>query len=145
MELKEIDEKLAELKALRRQAEKKKIEDFKIAALANIGRCFVINEKEYVKVIGVPQECNTKTGIEFNRYQYPAFFIKDLNLPRSLYGFPNLIEPFFEYGILFSGAWGEGRDLLGTTYREITEEEFAEKFCEAVLRLKVEILGEEQW
>lgn len=142
MELKEIDDKLAELKTLRRQVEKKKIEDFKIAALANIGRCFIINEKEYAKVIGVPQEYNTKTGIEFNRYQYPAFFLKDLNYLHSPDGLPELP---FEYGTLFSGAWGEGRDLLGTTYREITEEEFAEKFCEAILRLKVEILGEEQW
>lgn len=127
MTLEEIKAKYSELNhqdcALRskmRELEEQKREIFKEQAKENIGRCFIIDNKTYVKVINIPQEAWYKSGINFNEYQYPALYIKPgHNVP-------------FEEDDLFSGAWGVGSDPFKTEYKEITQEEFNQKFEEVL-------------
>lgn len=120
MTVKEIDKQIQELQIIRQKLERQEIADYKIEAEKNVGRCFIINGYTYVKVIGIPQEKNTMTGIIFNRYQYPALFLKKQFTE-------GVITPFTE-GNLFSAAWGEGIDLRGRTYKEISKEEFNVEF-----------------
>lgn len=117
MTVKEIDKQITELRNLRYEAEKNEIAEFKEKAKTNIGRCFLINEATYVKVIDIPQEIPTMTGFNFNRYQYPALFLRNKKHP-------------FEFDDLFSAAWGEGNNVLDTDYKEISKEEFQTKFDE---------------
>ena len=55
MNIKEINKQIHELERQHRELEKKEIEEFKLEAVNNVGRCFIINGK-YAKVIDIPQE-----------------------------------------------------------------------------------------
>lgn len=126
MTIKEIDVQISALKQQRAKLEKQEREIFKKQALNNVGRCFIIDGKQYVKVIDIPQEQWYIAGCHFNEYQYPALYLgKD----------PEIIEhniiPFYE-DTLFSAAWGVGHDMLHE-YKEITPEEFNAEF-EKILR-----------
>lgn len=72
--IKDIDQQIMELKALRRELYLKEIVEFKEHAAANVGRCFIVDGR-FAKVIGVPQEEHTMASIDFNKYQYPALFL----------------------------------------------------------------------
>ncbi len=123
MTLKEIDDKILELKQLRKELEKQRRKEFQENAQKNVGRCFKINGREYAKVIDVPQEEWTKTHYTFNEFQYPAVFLTDETIP-------------FEESTLFSGAWGVGTNTPWETYEEITTEEFEAEFEKRVNKLR---------
>ena len=72
MTIKEINKKIYELECQRRELEEKEIEEFKLEAVNNVGRCFIVNGK-YAKVIDIPQEEWDMSGnCHYNKYQYPA-------------------------------------------------------------------------
>lgn len=123
MTLKEIDDKILELKQRRHELEKLERKEFQKNAQKNVGRCFKINGCKYAKVIDVPQEQWTRTHYMFNEYQYPALFLTNDTIP-------------FEEDTLFSGAWGVGHNDPWTTYEEITQEEFAEAFEKRINKLR---------
>lgn len=123
MTLREIDEQIAVLRSQRHELEKQEIDEHRKSARQHIGRCFKINGSRYVKVIDVPPVMHTKTGINYNRYQYPALYLgHEVNFETRR----KSLVPFYE-DKLFSAAWGEGDDFLNT-YEEITTEEFATEF-----------------
>ena len=127
MTLKEIDDKILELKQRRHELEKLERKEFQKNAQKNVGRCFKINGCKYAKVIDVPQEQWTRTHYIFNEYQYPALFLTNDTIP-------------FEEDTLFSGAWGVGNNDPWTTYEEITQEEFAEEFEIRIQKLREKFL-----
>lgn len=133
MTVEEINAKIQELRNLCYEAEKKEIESFKKDAKKNVGRCFIVNGSQYVKVIDVPREKATMTGISFNQYQYPALYLTTKLDPDD-------IVPFSE-DTLFSGAWGEGCDSPGDTYQEITMEEFDTEFNRRINEFKNVVLN----
>lgn len=115
--IKDIDQQIMELKALRRELYLKEIAEFKERAAANVGRCFIIDGR-YAKVLDVPQEEHTRTSIDFNKYQYPALFLtSDI---REL-------VPFYE-DTIFSGYWGDGHDPLHSSVQEISNEDFEKEY-----------------
>ena len=115
MTIKEIDKQIQELKNQRSKLEKQERKQFEEQAKSNIGRCFIINGKQYVKVINIPQdEWDLSGHRHYNSYQYPALYLSDE------------LVPFYE-DTLFSGAWGIGNSH-GETYKEITPEEFNSEF-----------------
>lgn len=122
MTVKEIDSQILKLKNQRFELEKKEREEFKEKAKVNIGRCFKVGNA-FAKVIDVPQEVVTMTGVHFNEYQYPALYIDDSEIP-------------FHKDTLFSGAWGVGHNIIGTIYEEITPEEFAAEFEKKVQKMR---------
>ena len=113
--IKEIDKQIHELNEERRKLQDKDDEEFLKEAQKNIGRCFIINDKIYAKVIGVPKRENTRTSVILNRYQYPAIYINNSDR--------NDAEPFY-FDTLFSGAWGVGCGDFLHKYKEISKEEF---------------------
>lgn len=128
MTIREIDAQITKLQDLRYAVEKKEILEFKEKAKENVGRCFLINGLTYVKIIDIPKEKHTKTGITFNEYQYPALFLRNGSLP-------------FELGTLFSAAFGVGTNLLGTDYKEISKEEFKIEFEKRIKDFRNGIIG----
>lgn len=115
MTIKEIDQKIAELRQERNKLEAEDREKFFEVAKNNIGRCFKVNGV-FVKVLDIPVVEETKTGTHFNKYQYPALWLAyDDGVP-------------FYADTLFSGAWGVGHDLLNNNYEEISKEEFNAEF-----------------
>lgn len=126
MTTKELDEKISQLKLQRKELEEKEIREFKIYAKRNVGRCFIIN-RQYCKVIDVPQEEQTKTGVNFNKYQYPAIFLLEGLVP-------------FEEDTVFSGAWGDGHNFVGRESKEITKAEFEVEFQKRLDSLKRRIV-----
>lgn len=115
MTIKEIDQKIAELRQERNKLEAEDREKFFEVAKNNIGRCFKVNGV-FVKVLDIPVVEETKTGTHFNEYQYPALWLAyDDGVP-------------FYADTLFSGAWGVGHDLLNNNYEEISKEEFNAEF-----------------
>ena len=128
MTIEELDIQIAELQHQRRELEKEEREAFLKSAQDNVGRCFIINDTTYVKVIDVPQVKQTMTSTEFNRYQYLAIYITTEEIP-------------FEIDALFSGAWGEGYVYPKTRFKEITQEEFNTRFDEAIKEFSNRIKG----
>lgn len=128
MTIDEIDRYISVLKQQRNELEKKEHEIFLESAQANVGRCFIVNDATYVKVLNVPQVEWTMTGSHFNQYQYPAIYITQDEVP-------------FEFKTFFSGAWGEGYDSFNH-YKEITQEEFNAKFDEVIKEFSNKIKGE---
>ena len=128
MTIKEINKQIHELERQRRELEKKEIEEFKLEAVNNVGRCFIINGK-YAKVIDIPQEEWDMSGnCHYNKYQYPALYLSDE------------LVPFYE-DTLFSGAWGVGNNILND-YTEITPEEFEIEFEKKLNKFRNKILNE---
>ena len=128
MTIKEINQQIHELECQRRELEKKEIEEFKLEAVNNVGRCFIINGK-YAKVIDIPQEEWDMSGnCHYNKYQYPALYLSDE------------FVPFYE-DTLFSGAWGAGNNILND-YTEITPEEFEVEFEKKLNKFRNKILNE---
>ena len=126
MTLQEVNKQISELQCKRRELEKQYIENFKKDARQHVGRCFKIDDKYYIKVIGIPQERHTMTGIEFNEYQFPAIKLVDDIIP-------------FERTDLPSAAVGIGMDPLHT-YQEILKEEFEEEFQKRIDRFSKNVL-----
>lgn len=128
MNIKEINKQIHELERQRRELEKKEIEEFKLEAVNNVGRCFIINGK-YAKVIDIPQEEWDMSGNwHYNKYQYPALYLSDE------------LVPFYE-DTLFSGAWGVGNNILND-YTEIPPEEFEIEFEKKLNEFRNKILNE---
>lgn len=127
MTIKEIDEQIRQLQNERDRLYKQEIADFKKNAQNNVGRCFKTSTGAYAKVIGVPQEKYTKTGLDINMYQYPALFINDG------------VQPF-DVGTLFTGAWGKPFEV-GNVYEEITKEEFNAEFEKKLESFKRNVMG----
>lgn len=127
--IREIDNQIKELRNKRYELEKQDIMDFKEKAQANVGRCFLINGRTYAKVVGIPQETYTVTGISFNRYQYQALYLgyEVSAIDRFSMHKVKPILPFYE-DTLHSNAWETGTDILETKYEEITPEEFNAEF-----------------
>lgn len=115
MTIKEIDQKIAELRQERNKLEAEDREKFFEVAKNNIGRCFKV-DGVFVKVIDVPVVEETKTGTRCNEYQYPALWLDDDD-----------VIPFYSI-TLFSGAWGVGHDVFNNNYEEISKEEFNAEF-----------------
>lgn len=128
MNIKEINKQIHELERQRRELEKKEIEEFKLEAVNNVGRCFIINGK-YAKVIDIPQEEWDMSGNwHYNKYQYPALYLSDE------------LVPFYE-DTLFSGTWGVGNNILND-YTEISPEEFEIEFEKKLNEFRNKILNE---
>lgn len=94
----------------------------------NIGRCFKKLKEEkvvsYCKIINIDKPVPKMYGQPlFNEYQYPTLWFE--------YPYNNSKMPFYKKNI-FSGAWGNGNDIISKlekiSYVEISKEEFFEEF-----------------
>lgn len=78
-----IDLQIAELRSERRQLEEADAYEFQNTHLDNIGRCFRTPGGRFVIILNVPQidrSIDSKFGsLEFNQYQFPAFYITPEN------------------------------------------------------------------
>lgn len=137
MTIREIDAEITRLRNLRYEKEKQEIADFKIAAQQHVGRCFK-TDGCYVMVLGVPMERLTKTGIDYNRYQFPALFIRHTKGFKRHKISHEYLEPM-DVENLFSGAWGDGHNILEKKYEEITPDEFYSYFCEALHGIRLSV------
>ena len=138
-QLREIDDQIQELRNKRYELEKQDIMNFKEQAKANVGRCFR-NENHYIKIIGIPQEVYTKTGIEFDRYNYPAFHLgyKPNDVVRlTMYKLKQII-PFYE-DTIHSSIWEKRKYVLEHQYEEITPEEFNAEFEKRLQKFREQI------
>jgi hypothetical protein len=136
-ELKEINKKLDAVNKKRMDSSNElyELNEKRIALLQeksreNIGRCFIqlIGGKviAYFKIIDIDSvKYNMSGPRSFNEYQYQAICF--------MYPYEGEFTPFNKVQF-FSAAWGKGYDTLGDlkgiTYKEITNEEFMEKFNE---------------
>lgn len=136
MTIKEIDQEIYRLREMKTRLEYQEREEFRERARQHIGRCFRVNG-QYAKVLDVPHERLLRGGgVDFNQYQFPALWI-GLDVDSVALGHLPIV-PFYE-DTLFSAAWGEGQDSLGTRYEEITPEEFAAEFARALDKFKNQI------
>ena len=127
MTVKEIDEQIHQLRQQRHALLRAEVAEFQKEAQKNVGRCFIIDNCIYVKVLDVPRIVETKTGPDINKYQYPALELRAGVIP-------------FTYTTLFSAAWGVGNNVLGTQYQEITPEEFEEEFERRIEQFRKRVL-----
>ena len=127
MTVKDIDNQITLLRQQKNELLREEVKEFQKEAQKNVGRCFIINNRTYVKVIGVPKIEETKSGPRINMYQYPAIMIESGVVP-------------FDYDTLFSGAWGAGNNLDGTKYQEISPEEFEIEFNRRLEEFRERIL-----
>lgn len=128
-ELNDIQDQISGLKNKEYEIKQGYTELLKQECKKDINRCF---EKSrygkvvaYCKIIGIDEPNICSTNEFFNEYQYPAIWFN--------YPYDDSYLPFYEDN-LFSGAWGKGNDYLGElnkiAYREITIDDFIEKFSE---------------
>lgn len=126
--VKEIDQEISRLQAMRLDLYIQEIATFTEKAKENIGRCFIVDGK-YVKVLGVPQTEYMRTKVDFNRYQYPALWIDHD---------PKELVPFYE-DTIFSGYWGDGNDPLHSSVQEISNEEFKKEYLRVLHEFQTKI------
>lgn len=137
MTIKEIDAEITRLRNLRYQLEKDNIQKFKAEAQKHVGRCFIVDGR-YVMVIDVPQEVPTTHGFEFNKYQFPALFVRSDKGIMTISASGGKLLPF-KIDTLFSGIWGDGHDPLQRRCREITPDEFYAYFAEAMHKFRLDV------
>ena len=126
--LKEIDQEISRLQAMRLELYIQEIATFTEKARENIGRCFIVDGK-YVKVLDVPQTAYMRTKVDFNRYQYPALWIDNV---------PNELVPFHE-DTIFSGYWGDGNEPPHSSVQEISNEEFKKEYLRVLHEFQTKI------
>lgn len=126
--LKEINQEISRLQAMRLELYIQEIATFTEKAKENIGRCFIVDGK-YAKVLDVPQTEYMRTKVDFNRYQYPALWIDNDS---------KTLVPFYE-DTIFSGYWGDGNDPLHSTVQEISNEEFKEEYLRVLHEFQTKI------
>lgn len=126
--VKEIDQEISRLQAMRLKLYIQEIATFTEKARENIGRCFIVDGK-YAKVLDVPQTAYMRTKVDFNRYQYPALWIG--NDPKGL-------VPFCK-DTIFSGYWGDGNDSLHSSVQEISNEEFKKEYLRVLHEFQTKI------
>lgn len=133
IEIKTINNQLTELKNKEYKLNDEYTEIVKEKCRENIGRCFKKikdgNIISYCKIVEIDKPVpNIDRRIYFNDHQYPSIWFK--------YPYKDSKIPFY-IDDLFSGAWGNGNDIMGKinniTYEEISKEEFIEKFNEVNL------------
>lgn len=116
--LRNCDDKIGRLQGERYQINKKYLELLKVKCKENIGRCFKEVKENgnitYYKVIDIDKGIHTFHGEEFNEYQYPSIYFK--------YPYNKSSIPFNDKD-MFSKEWNK-------CYKEITKDEFNEKFKE---------------
>lgn len=127
MTVKDIDNQISLLRQQKNELLREEVKEFQKRAQKNVGRCFIINDSTYVKVIGVPEIEETKIGPRINMYQYPAIRVESDVVP-------------FYYDTLFSGAWGEGSNMIGVKFQEISPEEFEIEFNRRLEEFRERIL-----
>lgn len=137
MTISEIDAEITRLRNLRYEAEREEIEEFKKTAQQHVGRCFKVNGI-YCIVIGVPREESTLHGFSFNKYQFPALYVQYDGGIKELPAGTQPIMPL-HMGHLFSAAWGEGNNMTGTKYEEISPDEFYSHLCEALHGIRISV------
>ena len=126
--VKEIDQEISRLQAMRLDLYIQEIATFTEKAKENIGRCFIVDGK-YAKVLDVPQTEYMRTKVDFNRYQYPALWI-DSNSKELI--------PFYE-DTIFSGYWGDGNDPLHSSVQETSNEEFKKEYLRVLHEFQTKI------
>lgn len=103
---------------------RQEIKEHKERSVVHLSRCFKNNHGRYVIVANVPQECETKTGVDYNPYQFPGIWLNDALIP-------------FDLDMVFSAVLGDGdSELLLTKFVEITPEEFLAAFEERAQQLR---------
>jgi len=127
--LKKIDDKFSALRNDRYKINNDYVELKKKKCRDNIGRCFKKMKGDkilsYCKIVDIDNpHCTMHDGTSnFNEHQYPSIWFASPYIGAK--------EPFVVDN-LFSGAWGEGNDMLGKinniSYIEITNEEYFEVF-----------------
>ena len=115
-----IEREIRRLEQEKNERTRAEYAEFVEKAKSNIGRCFIL-DGEYVKVIDVPELYSAISKVYYNRYSYPAFFIRDFSQPLRKDTMP------FYYDRIHSGAWNEGARLNHHNAVEITEAEFDEE------------------
>lgn len=106
------------------EIKRQEIKEHKERSAAHLGRCFKTSQGQYVIIAKVPQECETKMGVDYNPYQFPGIWLNDALIP-------------FDLDMVFSAVLGDGDpELLLTKFVEITPEEFLAAFEERVQQLR---------
>ena len=123
MTIKEIDAEIDRLKAQRREIENAERESYKISAFEFVGRCFLENNKRYIKILGVPCERYTMTSVVFNRYEFPAITLIDDEL-----------VPFVEEEVNMAALFH--KNPFSESIKEITHEEFLVAFEKQLLKFR---------
>lgn len=144
----DIDLQISALKRNLREIEEENRKIIKEHLRSFVGKCFVVVSGveypvpiKYVKIIDVPREYNTMTGVEFNEYQLPAFsfYVKNKDnilgnknplRPKTnedLYGFDE--DTVFLLDLTYNEK-GVYHRYHRHNYVEITTEEFNQKLSE---------------
>jgi len=145
--VKEINEKITELKTILYSAKQREIKELKEKAKKNIGRCFITNGN-YAKIIDIPKEEYTRLDINFNQYQYPALIIGHdprkksydyvkFETVQDIFPFRDVI-PFY-YGTFFYDENNKNHPLY--KYTEITPEEFNNEFDRVLKEFELSIIN----
>lgn len=138
--IREIDHQMTALREERRSLEKAVMEEQQKKLQAAVGLCFRLENGDYVKIIGVPQEKLYKAGRNFNEYQLPVLKIG----AKKQYSIERYEEDIrIEEDTLFSRA-AHSKDVvscLKREYQSVTPEEFnaaLEKEFDAIRSLGTE-------
>lgn len=125
-----IDNEISELEIKRHYLNGQKTKEVQKEAQKHIGRCFKINGKQYVKVIGVPEEdFDHMLNPYFDEHLFHAIFLADVE---------GCDVPFV-YDLLHSEAWGDGCESYDT-YEEISQDEFNAEFKRVLNDFKSRVL-----
>ena len=143
-ELYKIDDEIRGLRNKRFNINEEYMDSLKEKCRENIGRCF--KKLKDNKIIAYCQIINIDPGIptmrgtdDFNPNQYPSIW----------FGYPynNSKLPFYK-DELFSGAWGEGNDIIGKlnkiSYEEISKKDFDKKFKEINQQWIKKMIGDDK-
>ena len=120
----QIESEICLLRQQLTEIKRQEIKEHKERSAVHVGRCFKNNHGRYVIAANVPQECETKTGVDYNPYQFPGIWLNDALIP-------------FDLDMVSSAVLDDGdQELLLTKFEEITPEEFLEAFEARVRRFR---------
>lgn len=138
MTLKEINEEIAKLQALKRQMEDIDVEENKKLARQFVGKCYRVHGTYFIKILGIPRTQLTLHGRHYNEYQYPVLI---LNYPEKLRDTYIGDDDFYpcHYEDLHFDLWRGDKSKCAIDYHEITEEEFELEFNKCIKHFKKQI------
>jgi hypothetical protein len=156
MTLKEVKAEIIRLEQLKAKLEMEEIDVHKEQARKFVGLCYKTPNDEILKIIGIPRTISTMTRNIYDKYQFPAVFLRYPELPREVsvhsVSWEDFSPCYFDTVYLDVAKGKPGTALFFEQYEEITPEEFyaefdkcMEHFKELIDMRKPEPLSEEEF
>ena len=142
MKASEIQAEIRRLQALERQLEEEEIDKHRETARKFVGKCYKSPKGEILKIIGIPRTYMYMSGNKYEKYQFPAVFLRNPDMPREMCLRDDLDE-FTPcccdtvYINIEEGAPGCG--LFDGIYKEISKEEFNKEYDKCMTSFKEKI------